>query len=209
MANLKGPLFSIHAAGKLMPGLQIQQRHGGFHLIRTRDPRIAHTRRQRAMRAFTKALTQGWHHYASLWGDTWLAHGRAKSRSPYHAFLWENHLRRSLNLWPILAYGELASGAAPSIGAATFEASSQRLTGRPTLFGATRPWILAIFHTPLAGGTFTPGNAQAWDFNPLTGFPFHHLKRIAAGTYTMYLVAIDVWGRPSSSKSQAGLVVLP
>lgn len=207
MPRLTAPLFSANATGRITPGLAIQRRYSQAHLGLRPNPITTYTRPQLALRTYLAALAGVWKNNPNALNQSWLAHAHAKSSSPYHAYVSENFIRRGLNLYPLTLYKETPAGSAPTITGKSLTAGPQRLTGKINSYSGYKPQFVLLYWTPPTFPAIKPNLAQAWFAEWDDGNHVHHATHVAPGTYTVYIQAIDIYGRPSNASSTAGLVV--
>lgn len=205
MTKLTGPLHSMLATGLLQTGLQLVQGRKSSHLVRSHVPRTTYKWTQLNLRTFVESLAGWWHEYHVALGWTWLTHPRAPETSPYHAFLWENHKRRSANLWPIGVWDIPPSGTPPAAAGVTWRAAARTITLKLLGYTGLRAMFLAGQATPIL--LAKPLNVRAWSWESPTGFREHRIHHLAAGTYTAQWYYIDAFGRMSYFSGQPGLVV--
>jgi len=205
MTKLTGPLHSMLASGLLQTGLQLVQGRKSCHLVRPHIPTQRRTRSQVSLRTYVESLAGWWHEYSVALGYLWESHPRAKTTSPYHAFLWENHQRRLMNLWPIAAWGVAPSGTPPASAGTYWRGAARTISFRVMGYTGLRPMVLAGMATPLV--VANPLNIQAWSWESPTHFREHLIRHLAAGTYTAQWRYVDAFGRMSTFSGATGLVV--
>lgn len=209
MVKLTGPLMSLLASGLVKTGLQMVQVGQSAHLVKPHRPRTTYTRSQKALRSYVDALAKAWSIWPPSWKYGWNHHPRAVVSSAYHAYLWENHRRREQNLWPLFVWDSAPVGSPPTITWGTGQGGARRLSYRIITYSGLIPVFAALYHTPPASFPTDPLTARGWSWSNGTGIGWHHILRVDPGTYTIYIRAIDCFGRCSAFTGFAGLVATP
>jgi len=156
MVNLKGPLHSQSASGKLGKSLQFASGRGGPFAGKRRKPKQPRTTAQRATRIWMTWLTSQWKQLSDEQQSSWRSAPLTKDLSPYHSYVRFNtnrfknlpglqYLLQSFHTFPTKAYPPTETGDTATIADSVATGGQHQITHNFNVTWLGWNWAVAYF----------------------------------------------------------------